>query len=184
MIQDTVGRHDTFNLACTSALLRGRGLLRPCQLLGQLQQRAGKPIDVGNHRGWPAINFFYNTNVDAHNNIWFDEPWSRPGDYVLMRALTDLVCGASSCPDDIDPANGWKLSEILVRVYPKDASFKRAIGYRMTPSSPLQMTRESGFHPRTSALTRSFGEYAASGFRSPLPKAARSTNTGPAASAP
>jgi aminomethyltransferase len=69
------------------------------------------------------------------------------------------VCGASSCPDDIDPANGWKLSEILVRVYPKTSSFKRAIGFRMTPTSPMQLTRETGFHPRTSQLTRSFGEY-------------------------
>ena len=29
----------------------------------------------------------------------------------------------------------------------------------MTPDAPLQLTRESGFHPRTSALTRAFGEY-------------------------
>ena len=29
----------------------------------------------------------------------------------------------------------------------------------MTPDAPLQLTRESGFHPRTSALTRTFGEY-------------------------
>jgi aminomethyltransferase len=29
----------------------------------------------------------------------------------------------------------------------------------MAPEAPLQLTRESGFHPRTSALTRNFGEY-------------------------
>ncbi len=33
-----------------------------------------------------AINFFYNTGIDAHNVLYFDEPWSRPGDYVLLRA--------------------------------------------------------------------------------------------------
>ena len=27
-----------------------------------------------------------------------DEPWSRPGDYVLLRAMTDLVCASSACP--------------------------------------------------------------------------------------
>jgi aminomethyltransferase len=109
--------------------------------------------------GWPAINFFYNTNVDCHNHIWSDEPWSRPGDYVVMRALTDLVCAASSCPADIDASNGWRLTEIQVRVYAKGTPFKRSIGYRMSPDAPLQATRESGFHPRTSALTRAFGEY-------------------------
>ncbi|MCK9911351.1 hypothetical protein MXD81_19525, partial [Microbacteriaceae bacterium K1510] len=74
-----------------------------------------------------------------------------------MRALTDLVCAATSCPSDIDASNGWHLTEIQVRVYPKDAPFKRSIGYRMTAEAPLQLTRESGFHPRTSRLTRNFG---------------------------
>ena len=76
-----------------------------------------------------------------------------------MRAATDLVCGASTCPDDIDPANGWHLTEIHVRVYPATSLFKRSIGYRMTPDAPMVPTKETGFHPRTSALTRSFAEY-------------------------
>ncbi len=49
--------------------------------------------------------------------------------------------------------------EIHVRVYPKDAPFKRAIGYRTTPDQPVQLTKESGFHSKTSKLTRAFGEY-------------------------
>jgi aminomethyltransferase len=158
VVQDTVGRHDTFGLACTARTYEDQGYFGHANCSENLNG-ALAPYSIDGRKGWPAINYFYNTNVDAHNHIWFDEPWSRPGDYVLMRALSDLVCGASSCPDDIDPANGWQLSEIQVRVYPKDASFKRAIGYRMTPQSPLQLTRESGFHPRTSALTRAFGEY-------------------------
>lgn len=158
VIQDTVGRHDTFNLACTARYYEDMGYFGHANCSDNFND-ALAPFDVGNYRGWPAINFFFNTNVDALNTIWFDEPWSRPGDYVLMRALTDLVCATSSCPCDIDPANGWQLSEIQVRVYPRWTSFKRAIGYRMTPDSPLQLTRETGFHDRTSRLTRAFGEY-------------------------
>ena len=158
VIQDTVGRHDTFGLACTARTYEDQGYFGHINCSDNFNN-ALEPYEVGRYRGWPAINFFYNTNVDAHNNIWFDEPWSRAGDYVLMRALTDLVCATSSCPDDIDPANGWRLSEIHVRVYPKDAPFKRAIGYRMTPDQPVQLTKESGFHSKTSKLTRAFGEY-------------------------
>ncbi len=158
IIQDTVGRHDTFNLACTARFYEDAGYFGHANCSDNFNVAMAN-AGVGTYRGWPAINFFYNTNVDDHNVIWFDEPWSRPGDYVLMKALTDIVCGASSCPDDIDPANGWSLSEIQVRVYPKTATFKRAIGYRMTPQAPLQLTRESGFHARTSALTRAFAEY-------------------------
>jgi aminomethyltransferase len=158
VVQDTVGRHDTFNLACTSRYYEDMGYFGHPNCSDNFN-RALAPYDVGEYRGWPAINFFYNTNVNDHNNIWFDEPWSRPGDYVLLRALSDLVCSSSSCPCDVDPANGWRLSEIQVRVYPKKATFKRAIGFRMTPDSPLRLTQETGFHPRTSQLTRSFSEY-------------------------
>jgi aminomethyltransferase len=158
VVQDTVGRHDTFNLACTARYYEDMGYFGHKNCSDNFNE-ALAPYEVGSYRGWPAINFFFNTNVDAHNNIWSDEPWSRPGDYVLMRALTDLVCGTSSCPADIDASNGWRLSEIQVRVYPKDTPFKRAIGYRMSPEQPVQLTKESGFHPKTSKLTRSFTEY-------------------------
>ena len=64
-----------------------------------------------------ALNFFYNTGVRRQQRALFDEPWSRPGDYVLLRALTDIVCVSSACPDDIDPANGWEPTDIHVRTY-------------------------------------------------------------------
>jgi aminomethyltransferase len=158
VVQDTVGRHDTFNLACTARTYEDAGYFGHANCSDNLNATMA-PFGIDGRRGWPAINFFYNTNVDHLNQIWFDEPWSRPGDYVLMRALSDLVCAATSCPDDIDPANGWQLTEIQVRVYPKTTTFKRAIGYRMTADAPLQLTKETGFHPRTSELTRNFGEY-------------------------
>jgi aminomethyltransferase len=158
VVQDTVGRHDTFNLACTSRTYEDAGYFGHANCSDNLNVTMA-PFGIDTRRGWPAINFFYNTNVDHQNQIWFDEPWSRPGDYVLMRAVSDLVCAATSCPDDIDPANGWQLTEIQVRVYPKTATFKRAMGYRMTADAPLQTTKETGFHPRTSELTRTFGEY-------------------------
>jgi aminomethyltransferase len=159
IVQDTVGRHDTFNLACTTRYYEDMGYFGHPNCTDNFNSVLKPYTPISALSGWPAINFFYNTNVDCHNHIWSDEPWSRPGDYVVMRALTDLVCGASSCPSDIDASNGWRLTEIQVRVYPKDTPFKRSIGYRMSPDAPLQLTRESGFHPRTSALTRAFGEY-------------------------
>ncbi|HEX2840452.1 DUF1989 domain-containing protein [Hyphomicrobium sp.] len=159
IVQDTVGRHDTFNLACTTRYYEDMGYFGHPNCTDNFNTVLKEYTPIDSLSGWPAINFFYNTNVDCHNHIWSDEPWSRPGDYVVMRALSDLVCAASSCPSDIDASNGWRLTEIQVRVYPKDTPFKRSIGYRMSPDAPLQLTRESGFHPRTSALTRAFGEY-------------------------
>jgi aminomethyltransferase len=158
VIRDTVGRHDTFNLACTARYYEDMGYFGHPNCSTNFNA-ALAPFGIEAARGWPAINFFYNTRIDTHNVIYFDEPWSRPGDYVLLRALTDLVCASSACPDDIDPANGWNLTDIHVRVYPADNVFKRAVAFRMTPDAPARLTRETGFHPRTSALTRNFTEY-------------------------
>jgi aminomethyltransferase len=158
VIRDTVGRHDTFNLACTARYYENMGYFGHPNCSTNFNA-ALEPFEIEPRPGWPAINFFYNTRIDARNVIYFDEPWSRPGDYVLLRALTDLVCASSACPDDIDPANGWNLTDIHVRVYPAHNVFKRAVAFRMTPDAPARLTRETGFHPRTSALTRNFAEY-------------------------
>ncbi|HWL18165.1 MAG TPA: DUF1989 domain-containing protein [Bradyrhizobium sp.] len=158
VVRDTCGRHDTFALACTAKYYDDKGYPGHSNCSDNFNA-ALAPYGVAPKRGWPAINFFYNTSLDAGGGIGLDEPWSRPGDYVLMRALTDLVCASSSCPDDVDPANGWNPTDIQVRIYPKEHSFSRGIVYRMTPDSPPILTRETGFHPRTSALTRRMTEY-------------------------
>ena len=86
--------------------------------------------------------------IDAQGVMVSDEPWSRPGDYVLLRALTDIVCVSSACPDDTTPANGWNLTDIHVRTYSGQHKFSRAIARRMTPDSEPKMTRETAFHSR------------------------------------
>ena len=88
-----------------------------------------------------------------------DEPWSRPGDYVMMRAMTDLVCASSACPDDVDPSNAWEVTDVHVRVYSPQNRFSVAIAHRVTADAPPVLTQETAFHPRTSALTKSFLEY-------------------------
>ena len=96
--------------------------------------------------GWPAINFFFNTMIDDTNAIGMDDPWSRPGDYVLLRALDDLVCVSTACPCDVDPANGWNPTDIQVRVYDAKEDFKRSVAFRKQTDSDMTETKETGFH--------------------------------------
>ncbi|MEX2166628.1 MAG: DUF1989 domain-containing protein [Methyloceanibacter sp.] len=158
VVRDTVGRHDAFGLACNARYYEDRGYPGHINCSDNFNAQL-EPYGIGPRRGWMALNFFYNTGIDAQNVLYFDEPWSRPGDYVLLRALTDIVCVSSSCPDDIDPANGWVPTDIHVRTYSDKQSFSRAVAYRMTPDAEPQLTRETAFHPRFSALTRSYSEY-------------------------
>ena len=158
VVRDTVGRHDAFGLACNARYYEDRGYPGHMNCSDNFNAQL-EPYGIGPRRGWMALNFFYNTGIDAQNVLYFDEPWSRPGDYVLLRALTDIVCVSSSCPDDIDPANGWVPTDIHVRTYSDKQSFSRAVAYRMTPDAEPQLTRETAFHPRFSALTRNYNEY-------------------------
>ncbi len=158
VIRDTVGRHDTFMLACNAKYYDDMGYPGHDNCTDNFN-RALAPYGIEPKMGWPAVNFFYNTFVAPGDRIGMDEPWSRPGDYVLLRALTDLVCASSSCADDVDASNAWHPTDIHVRVYDGTHNFSRGIAHRMTPDSAPRLTRETAFHARTAALTRKFIDY-------------------------
>ncbi len=158
VVQDTVGRHDTFGLACNRKYYEDMGYPGHVNCTDNFNEQL-RPFGVAQRAGWPALNLFYNTSFDDHNQLVFDEPWSRPGDYVLMRAGRDLVCASSACPDDIDPSNAWAPTDVHVRVYDAERKFSMAIAHRTTPEQPATLTKETAFHSRTSALTRQFTEY-------------------------
>jgi aminomethyltransferase len=158
VVHDTVGRHDTFALACFAKYYEDLGYLGHANCTDNFNREIAR-YGIAPRPGWPGLNLFYNTAFDAHNILVADEPWSRAGDYVLLRAMTDLVCASSACPDDIDPSNGWVPTDVHVRVYDSKRKFSMAVASRVTPESPQKLTKETGFHSRTSALTKQFAEY-------------------------
>jgi aminomethyltransferase len=158
VIRDTVGRHDTFALACQAKYYEDLGYPGHVNCTDNFNG-ALERFTVAPRKGWEALNFFYNTAFDCNLQLVSDEPWSRPGDYVLLKAHTDLVCASSACPDDIDPSNAWEVTDIHVRVYEPNNRFSMAIARRVTADAPPQLTKETAFHSRTSQLTKSFVEY-------------------------
>ena len=158
VVRDTVGRHDSFLLACTSRYYENLGYFGHTNCTDNFNRQL-ETYAIAPRKGWQALNFFYNTMFAGDHQLVFDEPWSRPGDYVLLRAATDLVCASSACPDDVDPANGWDPTEVHVRVYSPEHRFSAAIAHRVTPDAEPTLTTETGFHPRTSALTNRTTEY-------------------------
>jgi aminomethyltransferase len=158
VVRDTVGRHDTFALACQAKYYEDLGYPGHINCTDNFNG-ALAPFEIAPRKGWEALNFFYNTAFDSNLQLVSDEPWSRPGDYVMLRAMTDLVCASSACPDDIDPSNAWEVTDVHVRVYPPENRFSVAIARRVSADAEPVLTRESAFHPRTSQLTESFVEY-------------------------
>ena len=162
VIQDTCGRHDSFFLACTPRYYEDAGYPGHPSCSDNFN-RVLAPHGMASRSGWPAINFFYNTQVDCHGHILSEESWSRSGDYVLLRAHQDLLCASSACPDDIDPANGWQPTSIHIRVYGADQSarptFSRAMGRRVAADFPLRLTQDSAFTSCIRPLTDNVIEY-------------------------
>ncbi len=85
VVQDTVGRHDSFALACTAKYYEDLGYPGHVNCSTNFNGQV-TPYGVAPRKGWEALNFFYNTDFDTTNTFIVDEPWSRPGDYVLLRA--------------------------------------------------------------------------------------------------
>ena len=158
VVQDTVGCHDSFLLACTRKYYEDSGYFGHISCSENFN-RALEKYQVKPRMGWPAINFFFNTASEESGEISAAEPWSQAGDYVLLRAAKDLICVSSACPDDIDPANGWKPTDIHIRIYSAEESFPRSMAYRTNPWEIPRMTKQTGFHSRTSALTNRLIEY-------------------------
>ena len=155
VVRDTVGIHDTFNLACTSKYYEDAGYFGHANCSDNLNDSLEK-YGVQRKRGWHAINLFFNTSAGGQNSVLSDESYARPGDYVIFRALKDLTCATTACPSDIDSCNGWNPTDIFVRTYDKKKEFTKSFGFRMKTDSENKLTRNTGFYERTSKLTRNF----------------------------
>ncbi|WP_299288659.1 aminomethyltransferase family protein [uncultured Tateyamaria sp.] len=158
VVQDTCGRHDAFALACSAKYYDDIGYPGHLNCSENFNTALSK-FNVTGRPGWMAINFFFNTYLDEHGAMYSDEPWSRPGDYVLLRALTDIVCVSSACPDDTTAANGWNPTDIHVRTYSGRETFQRSVAYRPTPDADPKMTKQTAFHDSFAKHTRNFVEY-------------------------
>ncbi len=158
VIQDTVCRHDTFGLACNAKYYEDRGFPGHISCTDNFNSSLAE-YGVAPRRNWAAVNLFFNTAIEECHSLSSDVSWSRPGDYVLLRAVDDLVCVSSACPDDTTSSNGWNPTDIHVRIYDKSNNFSSATAFRPDPQSIPTMTKETGFHKNTSKLTKNFDNY-------------------------
>ena len=60
VVRDTVGRHDTFALACTAKYYEDMGYPGHTNCTDNFNAQLD-PYAIAPRKGWPALNFFYNT---------------------------------------------------------------------------------------------------------------------------
>ena len=146
VVHDTVGRHDTFALACQAKYYEDLGYPGHVNCTDNFNGALRAVRDRARARVGRRSTSSTTRRSTRNMQLVADEPWSRPGDYVMVRALTDLVCASSACPDDIDPSNAWEVTDVHVRVYTPQNRFSLAIAHRVTADAEPVLTRETAFH--------------------------------------
>src|SRR6266496_380288 len=63
------------------------------------------------------INFFMNVPVTPEGKLTFEDGISEPGQYVEMRAETDVVAMISNCPQLNNPCNAYNPTPVQVFIW-------------------------------------------------------------------
>lgn len=125
VVHDTVGIHDSNVPACDPtryAVDFGVPDHRNC-LENMHEPLARFGIDI--LQVPEPFNFFQNGPVTPDQRMALSDPVSRPGDHLVLKALMDVVCALSPCPQDIIPGNGLVVTDMSVLVtddFPAEAA--------------------------------------------------------------
>ncbi len=117
MIEDTCGYHDTIGGCCSAESNRvryGDGDGPNCRdnFLAELARLGlGKKDIVAN------VNLFMSVPVREDGSMAIVDGHSRPGDFVDLRAETDVLAVLSNCPQMNNPAAGYDPTPIRVIVW-------------------------------------------------------------------
>ncbi len=115
--EDTVKRHDMLYAPCDSIRyevdygLKGHANCKDNVLKALAEFNLHPPVTP------EVVNFFQNSGPDENENMVINEPLSKAGDYVVVRALEDLIVAVSACPQDQNPANGFNPTDLKLEVY-------------------------------------------------------------------
>jgi uncharacterized protein len=116
--RDTVGRHDLVVPCCDPERYRlDFGLDDHPSCLSSIQAALAAAGETWTARGELAWNVFMHNTITPQGEVVTEEPGHGPGDHVELEVLDDLGVVASSCPQDLTPCNGWKITPVAFRVY-------------------------------------------------------------------
>jgi uncharacterized protein YcgI (DUF1989 family) len=156
IVEDTVGRHDMLYACCDPVRyekLDAPGHPNCRQALTNALADYGVDFD---HIPAP-INWFMNVSILQRGELEIREPLAQKGDYVLLRALKDVVAAVSACPQDLGPTNAFNPTDLYIRVY-RDAPLPPlpVMPEPEVPEVPVQA--ESERRPARAAILQSTAE--------------------------
>ena len=107
LIQDTTnGIHDTLMAACDNERYGLLGCTEYHDNCTDNLTSAMAELGLKEPETPSPLNLFMNIPWTPEGQLSFDEPQTKPGDYVVFKAEMDAVVAFSACPQDILPING------------------------------------------------------------------------------
>jgi uncharacterized protein YcgI (DUF1989 family) len=105
--EDTSGvRHDMLLACCDPWLYRHYGCAEGHANCHDNFLAALAAIGVAPRLVPNPLNLWMNIPVSENRKIALEPPASKPGDFVVLRALIDCILVFSACPMDVTPING------------------------------------------------------------------------------
>jgi urea carboxylase-associated protein 1 len=117
VVSDSCGMHDTLAGCCSNEidLLRyGAVKTRSCRsnFIAELATWSMSPSEIV-----PNINFFMRVTVGPQGEVLIAPGISKAGDHVELQAQMPVIAMLSNCPQELNPASGFKPTPIEVIVY-------------------------------------------------------------------
>jgi uncharacterized protein len=118
VVASSCPNHDTIGGCCSVEInqLRYGRRTHSCRanFLHELSKfRMGEPDIVAN------VNWFMAVPIGATGEMAITDSPSKPGDFVDVEALTEVLAVISNCPQKYNPACGYNPTPIQVEIYAK-----------------------------------------------------------------
>ena len=107
VVEDTTpGVHDLLMAACDNYRYKLLGCTEYHDNCSDNLMKAMNDLDMKISDVPSPINLFMNIPWTSEGQLSWEAPVSKPGEYILFRALMDCVIAFSACPQDMLPING------------------------------------------------------------------------------
>lgn len=117
IVADTCGSHDTLYGCCSIEIDRVRFKKENSWGCQQNFEKELAKHGMGEKDIAANVNFFMYVPVSEDGKIAIAEGLSKPGDYVELRAETDVLVVISNCPERDNAAAGYKPTPVRAIVY-------------------------------------------------------------------
>jgi uncharacterized protein YcgI (DUF1989 family) len=113
---DTCGRHDLLAGSCSEGTNRWRYGVADSPNCRSNFEAALRPFGIPLKEVPYSFNVFMNAPI-GEGRIRIEEPLSKAGDLIDLRAETDLLIAISNCPQERNPCNAYKPTRLRVVLF-------------------------------------------------------------------